>query len=51
MLRDSVKKVMNDVTFKENSRKVGESLRNAGGYNRAVDEIFKMKMNSYSKLK
>ncbi|MGQ0441160.1 glycosyltransferase, partial [Bacillus sp. B-TM1] len=32
LLRESVKKVMNDVTFKENSRKVGESLRNAGGY-------------------
>lgn len=42
---------MYDVTFKENSRKVGESLRNAGGYKRAVDEIFKMKMNSYLKLK
>ncbi|KLA17877.1 hypothetical protein B4087_2045 [Bacillus cereus] len=51
LLRESVKKVMNDVTFKENSRKVGESLRNAGGYKRAVDEIFKMKMNSYLKLK
>ncbi len=49
MLRESVKKVMDDVTFKEKSRKVGESLRNAGGYNRAVDEI--LKMNSYSKLK
>ena len=32
LLRESVKKVMNDVTFKENSRKVGESLRKAGGY-------------------
>ncbi|PEU95672.1 glycosyl transferase [Bacillus cereus] len=51
LLRESVKKVMNDVTFKENSRKVGESLRKAGGYKRAVDEIFKMKMNSYLKLK
>lgn len=51
LLRESVKKLLNDVTFKENSRKVGESLRNAGGYKRAVDEIFKMKMNSYLKLK
>jgi len=48
-LREAVEKVMYDVTFKGNSRKVGESLRNAGGYNRAVDEI--LKMNSYSKLK
>lgn len=51
LLRETVEKVIDDVTFKENSRKVGESLRNAGGYNRAVDEIFKMKMNSYLKLK
>ncbi|SCL93045.1 MGT family glycosyltransferase [Bacillus wiedmannii] len=51
LLRETVEKVMDDVTFKENSRKVGESLRNAGGYNRAVDEILKMKMNSYLKLK
>lgn len=51
LLRETVKEVMYDVTFKENSRKVGESLRNAGGYKRAVDEIFKMKMNSYLKLK
>lgn len=51
LLGETVKKVMYDVTFKENSRKVGESLRNAGGYNRAVDEIFKMKVNSYLKLK
>jgi MGT family glycosyltransferase len=50
-LREAVEKVTYDVTFKENSRKVGETLRNAGGYNRAVDEILKMKMNSYLKLK
>ncbi|PGW83862.1 macrolide family glycosyltransferase [Bacillus cereus] len=42
LLRETVKKVMDDVTFKENSRKVGESLRNAGGYQRAVEEIFKL---------
>lgn len=51
LLRETVKEVMDDVTFKENSRKVGKSLRNSGGYERAVDEIFKMKMNSYLKLK
>ncbi|OTY51267.1 macrolide family glycosyltransferase [Bacillus thuringiensis] len=51
LLRETVKKVMEDVTFKENSRKVGESLRNAGGYQRAVEEIFKLKMKPYVKIK
>ena len=44
-------KVMDDVTFKENSRKVGESLRNAGGYQRAVEEILELKMKPYVKIK
>ena len=44
LLCETVKKVMDDVTFKENSRKVGESLRNAGGYQRAVEEILELKM-------
>ncbi|WP_130067879.1 macrolide family glycosyltransferase [Bacillus albus] len=51
LLHETVKKVMDDVTFKENSRKVGESLRNAGGYQRAVEEIFKLKMKPYVKIK
>ncbi|MFF1287399.1 macrolide family glycosyltransferase [Bacillus thuringiensis] len=51
LLRETVKKVMDDVTFKENSRKVGESLRNAGGYQRAVEEILELKMNPYVKIK
>ncbi|PEC79707.1 glycosyl transferase [Bacillus cereus] len=51
LLRETVKKIMDDVTFKENSRKVGESLRNAGGYQRAVEEIFKLKMKPYVKIK
>ncbi|MHA4259977.1 glycosyl transferase [Bacillus cereus] len=51
LLRETVKKVMDDLTFKENSRKVGESLRNAGGYQRAVEEIFKLKMKPYVKIK
>ncbi|AOM10741.1 macrolide family glycosyltransferase [Bacillus thuringiensis] len=51
LLRETVKKVMDDVTFKENSRKVGESLRNAGGYQRAVEEIFELKMKPYVKIK
>ncbi|MGU9545468.1 macrolide family glycosyltransferase [Bacillus cereus] len=39
LLRETVKKVMDDVTFKEKSRKVGESLRDAGGYKKAIEEI------------
>ncbi|KLA35398.1 macrolide family glycosyltransferase [Bacillus cereus] len=39
LLREAVKKVMDDVTFKEKSRKVGESLRDAGGYKKAIEEI------------
>ena len=30
---------------------MGESLRNAGGYQRAVEEIFKLKMKPYVKIK
>ncbi|MGW5981285.1 macrolide family glycosyltransferase [Bacillus mycoides] len=51
LLRETVKKVMCDLTFKENSRTVGNSLRNGGGYQRAVEEIFKLKMKPLSKLK
>lgn len=39
LLRETVEKVMDDVTFKEKSHKVGESLRDAGGYKKAIEEI------------
>ncbi|PFJ13378.1 glycosyl transferase [Bacillus cereus] len=49
-LRESVQKVMTDVTFKENSRKMGESLRDAGGYKKAIEEIMKF-ISSYEMSK
>ncbi|KFN03730.1 glycosyl transferase [Bacillus clarus] len=45
LLREAVKKVMDDVTFKENSHKVGESLRDAGGYKKAIEEIVQFMSN------
>ncbi|HEK9100405.1 glycosyl transferase [Bacillus pfraonensis] len=48
MLREVVEKVINDKKFKENSCEVGESLQAAGGYKRAVDEIFKFKKEALS---
>ncbi|MED2040105.1 glycosyltransferase [Bacillus wiedmannii] len=45
LLREAVKKVMDDATFKEKSRKVGESLRDAGGYKKAIEEIEKFVSN------
>ncbi|MBJ8024992.1 macrolide family glycosyltransferase [Bacillus cereus] len=39
LLRETVEKVIDDVTFREKSRKVGESLRDAGGYKKAIEEI------------
>ncbi|MGU3443006.1 macrolide family glycosyltransferase [Bacillus cereus] len=50
LLREAVKKVMDDVTFKEKSRKVGESLRDAGGYKKAIEEIERF-MSYYQPLK
>ncbi|MBK5491000.1 glycosyl transferase [Bacillus sp. TH17] len=45
LLREAVKKVMDDATFKEKSRKVGETLRDAGGYKKAIEEIEKFVSN------
>ncbi|MEH7151405.1 glycosyl transferase [Bacillus thuringiensis] len=39
LLRETVEKVIDDVTFREKSRKVGDSLRDAGGYKKAIEEI------------
>ncbi|PFE14910.1 macrolide family glycosyltransferase [Bacillus cereus] len=50
LLREAVNKVMDDVAFKEKSRKVGESLRDAGGYKKAIEEIEKF-VSNYQILK
>jgi len=42
-LRELAMQVLSDASFKQDATKVGESLRDAGGYKRAVDEIFAMK--------
>ncbi len=47
MLRKAVEKVMNDKIFKENSRRIGKSLRDAGGYKQAVEEIVKFTSNCH----
>ncbi|WP_459501130.1 macrolide family glycosyltransferase [Bacillus sp. C1] len=43
MLREAVESVLDNKSFREKSREIGESLQAAGGYKKAVDEIFKFK--------
>ncbi len=42
-LREAVLLLLHDERYRQNSRKLGQSLRDAGGYRRAVDEIFAYK--------
>ncbi len=39
ILREAVEMILDNKSFREKSRKIGESLHAAGGYRRAVDEI------------
>lgn len=43
ILNDSVTKVLSNMDFKINSKKIGESLRDAGGYKNGVHEILNLK--------
>lgn len=43
VLRHAVEEVLSDNRFKEQSRKIGETLRSAGGYKKAADIIFEFK--------
>ncbi|MBU3156563.1 macrolide family glycosyltransferase [Clostridium estertheticum] len=43
ILKQSVVKIFSDNNFRRNSEKIGKSLREAGGYKKAVDEIFNLK--------
>ncbi|MBU3181862.1 macrolide family glycosyltransferase [Clostridium psychrophilum] len=43
VLRQSVVEIFSDNEFRINGEKVGKSLREAGGYKKGVDEIFKLK--------
>lgn len=42
-LREAVEIVLSDQQYKENASKIGESLRETGGYRQGVDEIFSLK--------
>ncbi|MDR3594686.1 macrolide family glycosyltransferase [Clostridium sp.] len=43
MLKECVERIFSDNSFKINSKKIGKSLREAGGYKRGVDEILNLK--------
>lgn len=43
LLYQSVVSILSDISFKENSKKIGNSLREAGGYKKGVNEIFNIK--------
>ena len=49
LLLDAVRQVMDDVGFKEKSLNVGESLRNAGGYKKVIEEIDEFMLKKFSK--
>lgn len=49
-LKESVNIILKDSKYKENSAKIGKSLRDAGGYKKGVDEILKLR-DSFSKNK
>jgi UDP:flavonoid glycosyltransferase YjiC (YdhE family) len=42
-LRAATEQVMTDKSYVENSRKISDSFREAGGYEKAVKEIFNWK--------
>ena len=44
-LRKSVETILSDQRYAENASKIGESLRNTGGYRQGVEEIFSFKMS------
>ncbi|KEK25026.1 macrolide family glycosyltransferase [Bacillus gaemokensis] len=43
VLRETVSHILNNQVYKEGSKTIGLSLRKAGGYKKAVDEIFNFK--------
>lgn len=42
-LRAAAERVLHNPSFAENSRKIGDSLKEAGGFKKAADEIFKFR--------
>jgi len=43
MLKNSVEKVQSDPSYLENIKKISNSFKEAGGYKKAIEEIFKFK--------
>ncbi|MNL72433.1 hypothetical protein D3C87_1977450 [compost metagenome] len=43
LLRASVEKVLADPGYREHIQQISKSFKEAGGYPKAVDEIFKLK--------
>ncbi|MRD38192.1 glycosyl transferase [Bacillus thuringiensis] len=46
-LKEAVNTLLNNSSYKEASAVIGRSLRESGGYKRAVDEIFNLKNKTY----
>ncbi|HDR6246260.1 TPA: glycosyl transferase [Bacillus cereus] len=46
-LKEATNTLLNNSSYKEASTVIGRSLREAGGYRRAVDEIFNLKNKTY----
>lgn len=46
-LKGAVNTLLNNDSYKEASKFIGQSLRESGGYNRAADEIFILKNKAY----
>jgi UDP:flavonoid glycosyltransferase YjiC (YdhE family) len=42
-LREAVRRVLADESYRQNSKRIGNSFREAGGAKRAADEIFRYK--------
>lgn len=46
-IREAASQILNDESYRSYSRKIGASLRAAGGYQRAADEIFAYQARNY----
>lgn len=45
-LRNKTEQVLSNASFKEKSLEIGKSLRNSGGYKKAVEAILEFKKNA-----
>jgi UDP:flavonoid glycosyltransferase YjiC (YdhE family) len=42
LLQSTLNNILSDASYRKNSQIIGESLKNAGGYKKAADEIFQL---------